>query len=55
MESYEKYEKIEDKENLLADINVIYNFDASKAKKLGKAASKKIYKILCSNNSEDII
>lgn len=40
---------------LLEDIKVVHNYDESKAKRLGKAASAKVIKAFTSKNPDEII
>ena len=45
MQGYESLGSVEQKELMLVDLSVIYNFDENKAKRLGKAISTKIYRV----------
>ena len=40
---------------LFEDVKVVHNYDQSKAKRLGKAASSKIVKCFTSKNPNDIV
>lgn len=55
LNSYLEMDNIKDREKMLKDLVVVYNFDDTRKRNLGKAISEKVYKLFTSTNPKQFV